>query len=78
MAYAALGRFTAWRTANDDPGLFPAADLRMWTPPQPASAAPSDDTTIPAVLPDTEESPVPPTPANAAGATPAPLPLRFR
>jgi beta-lactamase class A len=78
MAYTALGRFTAWRTANDEPGLFPTADLRMWTPSQPASAAPSADATLPAALPETDENPVVPAPVTAPEATPAPLPLRFR
>ncbi|MGD0050260.1 MAG: serine hydrolase [Vulcanimicrobiaceae bacterium] len=78
MAYTALGRFSAWRTANDVPGLFPAADLRMWTPTQPASAAPSDDTIVPAALPEADENPVAPLPTSAPAATATPLPLRFR
>jgi beta-lactamase class A len=67
MAYSALGRFTAWRDANDldlpanatTSAALPA-DLQMWTPGDATSAAPTDATST---TPDDATSPAPqPTP----------------
>jgi len=77
MAYTALEHFSVWRASSEDLG-FPAADattaatpadLRMWAPTNPSSAAPADSV-VPAGVPAPDE----PEPDASPVASPAPQP----